>query len=45
MKEACPECYAIDSRITPLLNPKEACYTIGNYSMKSNRTKSFILNE
>ena len=23
MKEACPECYAIDSRITPLLNPKE----------------------
>ena len=23
MKEACPECYAIDGRITPLLNPKE----------------------
>ena len=23
MKEACPECYAIDSRITPLLTPKE----------------------
>ena len=23
MKEACPECYAIDSRITPLLNPKK----------------------
>ena len=24
MKKACPECYAIDSRITPLLNPKES---------------------